>query len=126
MNKVVYREPRTFLQYDSQHIIGYLGEEVIEDFQPETEEGQDPIEPYTGYQYEGPETDGGTIMECSKPDNRGEVINAVIRSKYSLSEEIAIHRHYQNDPMGSLTEWEQYDSWCEEAKRIVNGWFGIQ
>lgn len=122
MNKAVYREPRTYEKYDSNHIIGYLNETVIEDYQPEVAEGQSAVEPYTGYQYEGQLTDGGTIMECSDSTNRGEIVNAIIRSRYPLSEEMAIHRHHQNDPVRYAEEWDMYDAFCEEAKRIANGW----
>ncbi len=124
MNKVVYREPRTYEKYDSQHIIGFLDEQIVENYQPETSEGQKLIEPYTGYQYEGLEASGGTIMECTKPDDRGEVVNAIIRSRYALSEEMAIHRHHQNDAETYAEEWEVYNSWCETAKRTANAWFG--
>ena len=123
MNKAVYREPRTNEKYDSNHIIGYINETVIEDYQPEVSDGQSAVEPYTGYQYEGPGTDGGTVMECSNPNDRGEIVNAIIRSRYPLSEEMAIHRHYQNDPERYAGEWAEYDAFCEEAKRIANGWF---
>ena len=122
MNKVVYREPRTFEKYDSNHIIGYLNETVIEDYQPEVADEQETVEPYTGYQYEGPETDGGTVMECSDSNDRGEIVNAIIRSRYPLSEEMAVHRHYQNDPERYAGEWSEYDDFCEEAKRIANDW----
>ena len=33
MNKQVYREPRTFEKYDRTHIIGYLNETIIENYQ---------------------------------------------------------------------------------------------
>ena len=36
MNKVFYREQRTFLVWDQQHIIGYLNEEQVENYTPDT------------------------------------------------------------------------------------------
>jgi hypothetical protein len=121
MNKAVYREPRTYMKYDSQHIIGYLHETVIPDYQPESV-GDDVPDSFTGYQYEGSELDGGTIMPCADPASRDEVINAVIRSKYSASQEFSIQRHYQNDPEVYADEWEEYNSWCEYAKTTVDNW----
>ena len=122
MNKSVYRVKRTFLKYDSNHIIGYLNETVIKDYQPEAMEGQEPPEPYDGYQYEGTEKDGGTIRECANPGNRDDMINAIIRTKYSLSEELAIHRHVSDDAAAYKEEWATYDAFCEQAKTIADAW----
>lgn len=122
MNKKVYREPRTFEKYDRTHIIGYLNETIIENYQPEQQEGQEPIEPYTGYQYEGVEPDGGTIMECADAGDTGEVVNAIIRTRYTLSQELAIHRHHENDAATYAKEWEEYDDWCETAKTVARNW----
>ena len=122
MNKKVYREPRTYEKYDRTHIIGYLNETVIENYQPETSEGQEPIEPYTGYQYEGTEQDGGTIMPCEDATSRDELVNAIIRTRYSLSQEMAIHRHHENDAATYAEEWDEYDAWCESAKQVATHW----
>ena len=35
MYRQVYQERRTYLRYDDQHVIGYLNEEVINNYQPE-------------------------------------------------------------------------------------------
>jgi len=122
MNKIVYRERRTYEKYDSAHIIGYLGETVIKGYIPDNTEDGEETQPFDGYQYEGPEADGGTVMECSKPGDRYDMINAVIRTRYSMSEELAIHRHISNDSETYAEEWQEYDSFCERAKDIVDGW----
>ena len=122
MNKKVYREQRTFEKYDSTHIIGYLNETIIENYQPEQQEGNEPITPFNGYQYEGEELDGGTIMECADSSNFDEVVNAIIRSRYTLSQELAIHRHHENDPAAFAEEWEEYDGFCEKAKTLARKW----
>lgn len=122
MNKVVYRERRSYLKYDEQHIIGYLNEEIVKDFQPETQEGEKQPDKFDGFAYEGEETDGGTILECSKPNDRGELINAVIRYRYSLSEELAIHRHHEENALEEVEEWKVYNEFCEKAKLIVDNW----
>lgn len=122
MHKCVYRERRTFEKYDSAHIIGYLNEEIIKNYQPEAVEGEEKEEPYDGYQYEGEENDGGTVMECSKPGDRDDMINAIIRTRYSLSEELAIHRHISDDAVTYAKEWKEYDSFCESTKNVVDRW----
>lgn len=122
MNKCVYRERRTYEKYDSAHIIGYLNETVVKNYIPETEENGETKTPFDGYQYEGTEKDGGTIMECAKPGDRNDMINAVIRTQYSISEELAIHRHVSDDAASYADEWKKYDEFCEKAKNIVDSW----
>lgn len=122
MNKVVYRNRRSYMKYDDQHIIAYLNEEIVKDYQPESAEGKEQPEKYDGFAYEGEESDGGTILACSNPNDRGELVNAVIRHNYSLSEELAIHRHHEEDADTYADEWKQYNDYCETAKNIVDGW----
>lgn len=117
----IYTEPRTFGKYDAGRIIGYLGEEQVPDFLPEGSE-----EPVTGYRYTGTERDGGTVMPCSDPTSYPEVANAIIRSKYSESDELAIHRHHGNDPEEYIGEWDEYNTFCEAAKVLAKSWLGIE
>ena len=126
MNRKVYQEARTFLVYDAQHIIGYLGEEELKDYvvpgTGTTEEDEPVIWP-TAYAYTGPESDGGTIMPCSNPENYGEVANAIIRSRYSESQELAIQRHAINgDYAESGQEYEDYNDWCQQSVTIARKW----
>ncbi len=123
MNKysAIYTEPRTFGKYDLDHIIGYLGEEQVPDYQPE---GTD--DPVTGYKYTGTEKDGVTIMPCDDPESYPKVTNAIIRSKFSESEEMAIHRHHGNDPEQYEVEWQEYNAFCEAAKALAKRWLGIE
>ena len=122
MNTVVYREKRTYKKYDSTHIIGYLNETILDKYQPKADDSGTQTEPYTGYQYSGPEVDGGTIMPCTDTNNRDDLVNAVIRSKYGESEEFAVHRHHQTDSEAYADEWTTYTAWCENAKNIVDEW----
>lgn len=120
----IYTERRTFGKYDAEHIIGYLGEKVIPDYVPEAH-GMESPEPTTGYQYTGTERDGGTIMPCSDPKSYPEVANAIIRSKYSESDEMAIHRHFNNDPVAYKDEWDGYNDFCEAAKVLAKRWLNL-
>lgn len=130
MNRQVYPERRTFLMYDAAHIIGYLNEEVLENYTPENahpihegEEEQTP-EPWPeAFAYTGTERDGGTVMPCSNPQNYGELANAIIRSKYSESQELAIQRHAINgDYEENPREYEEYDEWCQYAVATAKAW----
>ena len=126
MKTVIYTERRTFEKFDKEHVIGYLNEEVIPDYVPETAQGQQPPEPTTGYAYTVPMKDGGTVMPCTDASSYPEVTNAIIRSKYSESEEMAIHRHFRNDPEGYVQEWKEYNDFCEAAKVKAKEWLGIE
>lgn len=115
-----YTERRTFGKFDANNIIGYLEEERVPDFLPEGAE-----KPTLGYKYTGTEKDGGTVMPCTDPTSYPEVTNAIIRSKYSESDEMAIHRHNGNDPEKYAEEWKEYNDFCESAKALAKDWLGI-
>lgn len=124
----IYTEPRTFGKYDAENIIGYLNEEIVPDYVPESgHEGdeEDTPEPTIGYKYTGTERDGGTVMPCKDVTSYNEVTNAIIRSQLSESEEMSIHRHYQNNPEKYAEEWHKYNELCENAKAQAKMWLGI-
>ena len=117
----IYSERRTFGKFDANNIIGYLEEERVPDFLPEGAE-----QPTLGYKYTGTEKDGGTVMPCTDPTSYPEVTNAIIRSKYSESDEMAIHRHHGNNPEEYAEEWQEYNDFCESAKALAKDWLGIE
>lgn len=125
MNKCVYQERRTFLRWDEAHIIGYLNEEQVENYQPDNaQEGDEPWP--VAYSYTGTEKDGGTVMPCADAEDYGEVANAIIRSRYSASQEAAIHRHAINgDYEEKPKEYEEYNEWCRQAVATAKAWLGI-
>ena len=125
MNRHVYQQPRTYQRYDEEHIIGYLNEEVLNNYQPtQQSEGEEMPEPWpTAYAYTGTETDGGTVMECKNQSDYGEVANAIIRSRYSESQELAIQRHAINgDYAESPQKYEEYNDWCTQAVITAKRW----
>lgn len=126
-HSVTYTERRTFTKYDEGRVIGYLNEEVITNYIPESfdPEGDEP-EPRVGYRYTGTETDGGTVMPCENPQDYGQLTNAIIRASLSESEELAIQRHYAGDPLAFAEEWQQYNEICENAKAQAKMWLGIE
>ncbi len=132
MNRHVYKERRTYQRYDEAHIIGYLNEEVLNNYQPASEpnagEGANEPEPWSeAYAYTGSEADGGTVMACDKQDDSGELANAIIRTRYTESQELAIQRHaingeYEEAPQ----EYEQYNSWCQYAVQTAKDWIAAK
>ena len=128
MNKrtfsAVYQNRRTYMKYDEKHIIGYFNEEVLEDYAPDgqPDEGEPVVWP-VAYRYTGTERDGGTILPCSNVSDYGDMANAIIRSRYSESQELAIHRHAQNgDYEENPTEYEEYNAFCEAAVAQAKAW----
>jgi len=129
MNRKVYQERRTYQRYDAAHIIGYLNEEVLNNYQPAQQtEGEDVPEPWpTAYAYTGTETDGGTVMECKNQSDYGEVANAIIRSRYTESQELAIQRHAINgDYEETPQEYEMYNTWCQYAVQTAKTWIAYR
>lgn len=129
MNKTVlllsaiYAEPKSFFPFGKGQIIGFFDEEVIENWnQDNTLENAPAI---TGYKYSGTREDGGTILDCADPSDYGELTNAIIRRSYSMSEEMAIHRHHSNSAVEYAEEWEEYNRTCEAAKVLAKKWLGI-
>ena len=123
MNSVTYAEKKTFFPFGDDQIIGFFGETVVENWKQENTPEDAPA--ITGYQYTGPRKDGGTLLPCSNPADYGELTNSIIRSRYSASEEMAIHRHYQNSFQEYEEEWNEYNAFCEQAKTLAKQWLGI-
>ena len=117
--RFVYGYQQTFTKYDDGHINAFLNEEVVDDFKPVED-----AEPTTGFAYTGTGKDGGTLLECADAGNRDDLINAVIRSKYSQSQEFIILRHHDIDAESYVEEWDEYNDFVESAKSLVDKWLG--
>lgn len=123
LNKAVYMKPRTFLKYDDGRIILYPNETVIENYQPEAEEGSESKpDAFTGYQYEGEEPDGGYIRECAEMTSEHDIANAIVRTRYSISDELALQRHYASDPETYADEWSAYNTFADAAVAKAKEW----
>ncbi len=115
-----YAEQKTFFPLGKDKIIGFLGETIVENWnQPGAPEDAPAI---TGYQYTGTRQDGGTELPCDDPSDYGSLTNAIIRSRFTQSDELAIQRHYANDPVAYQAEWDDYNAFCEQAKVVAKSW----
>lgn len=110
MNKRVYTNRKSFSRFDEKHIIAYLNEEVIENYKPE--DVSEDFSPLTAYAYTGTEADGGTLLEAESYD-RNTLVNALLRTRYSLTEEEAIKTH-------QILLMQNPD--CEKAEEYKNEW----
>ena len=133
MNKAIYTEPRTFEKYDDKRYMVYLNEEIIPDYVPEVMQSDQVPEPVTAYAYTGTEVDGGTLIETISSD-RDSLINGIIRSRYTQSEEDAIKTH-QIELLKNATldkaadyeaEWAEFNAVREMAKATVDGWLNMR
>lgn len=124
-HSAIYTSRRTYNKYDQGRIIGYLNEEVIAEYVPDNMPEDKEAKTTVGYKYTGTERDGGTLMPCSDPKDYGQLTNAIIRASISESEELAIQRHYNNDPEAYKEEWHNYNEICENAKAQAKMWLGL-
>lgn len=129
MKRVIYTERKTFVKYDDSRYMVYLNEEGVEGYVPDTNEGEQAPEPVNGYAYTGPEADGGTLIDAVSAD-RDSLINGIIRSRYTQTEEDAIKTH-QIEVLrdGSIpkaeeynAEWEAFNSFRTSAIATVDRW----
>ena len=127
--RAIYLQPRTFERYDNRRYMVYLNEEVIDNYIPEVREGEKQPKPVTAYAYTGTEPDGGTLIEATSAD-RDSLINGIIRSRYSQSEDDAIKTH-QIELLkdGSIEkavvyeqEWTEFSTTRTMAKQTVDSW----
>ena len=133
MNKAIYTEPRTFEKYDDKRYMVYLNQEIIPDYVPEVMQSEQVPEPVTAYAYTGTEVDGGTLIETTSSD-RDSLINGIIRSRYTQSEEDAIKTHQiellKNATIDKVAdyeaEWAEFNAVREMAKTTVDSWLGYK
>jgi hypothetical protein len=127
MNRTVYPEPRTFSRYDDTHALVYLNEEVIEDYLPE--DAPEGTKPSTGYAYTGAMVDGGTLIDTADY-SRDNLINGIIRTRYSQTQEDAIKTHQLlvliNPKHARAAEYraefDAFEAYREYAIEVVDGW----
>ncbi len=127
MNRRIYTSRMSYSRYDDTHCLAYLNEEVVENYVPD--DAPEGFEPVTGYAYSGPEDDGGTMIDAAN-ESRDSLINGIIRSRYSQTEEDAIKTHQimlLKDPECDkaseyASEWAAFCAERENAIRIVDGW----
>lgn len=127
MNRRIYTSRMSYSRYDNTHCLAYLNEEVVENYVPD--DAPEGFEPVTGYAYSGPEDDGGTMLDAAN-ESRDSLINGIIRSRYSQTEEDAIKTHQimlLKDPECDkaseyASEWSKFCIERDYAIQTVDGW----
>lgn len=128
--KQVYTERKTYSQFDKSHFVLYLNEEVINDYIPETNEGE--LESCTGYSYEGSEKDGGTIIEAIEA-SYDTFVAGLIRKRYTMDAESAIQSNMivaLSDPKNPRAvdfenEWNEFQEYRILCKSQASKFFQL-
>ncbi len=121
----VSMQQRTFNIYDAEHVIIYPNEEIDDNYQFESMGDKEKPKPTKVYIYTGEERDGGYIVQCADPTDCHELTNAIIRTRYSISDELALQRHHQEDAESNTEEWENYCAFADTAIAKAKKWLGI-
>lgn len=122
----VYTQPRTFLRYDAERCIIYPNERIEENYTPNSSIADyDNKEPFKAYIYTGEEKDGGYIVQCDDHNDYHQLANAIIRTRYSISDELALQRHHQEDPEAYDEEWQTYCKFADDATSKAKKWLGF-
>ncbi len=107
--KVTTTTKKTIERYDDKHYAVYFNP-----VEKQIESAVDGEQPSSILEY------AMVLVECDTVPSKGEVVNAIIRERYTLSDEMAVQRHYANNPSNYAAEWQEYNECCEEAKRVAN------
>jgi hypothetical protein len=123
----MYNKRLSFKKYDNTHCIVYLDEKVTENYHDVETDAT-----YTAFSYTGTLPDGGTVIEVDPCDQlQNALINGIIRTKYTLSEEDAIKTHQFiliNNPEHEKadeyqTEFARFNEFREKCITTVRNWF---
>ena len=101
--------PTLTLETGSKRVMMCTNEEVETVYDIPPVEGAEPVARLQ-YKYD---------VDWLEPETKtkGDVVDAIIRTRYSLSDELAIQRHYSNSKTTYKQEWEAYNEFCEWAKQ---------
>ena len=130
--KAKYRERRTYEKFDNEHYAVFLNEK--ETMVPVTTgmgNKDQEVEQVPGYEYEGSEKDGSTLIVAEDAD-RDSLINGIIRSRYSQTSEDAVKTHRLQLIGGEISEddkkaeydaeWSAFNDFRESAIATVDSW----
>ena len=117
--KKVYLQRLKYQKYDEGRHILYLNEEKIEGYVPVNLQNGEEAVPCTAYSYEGPEQDGGTIINAEKA-SYDDFVAGLIRLKYSQNQVEAILLNYGDGSEAHLAEYNELQLFRKECKQIAS------
>lgn len=127
MGRSIYLNMMKFSRYNEKHVMAYLNEEQVANYVPE--DAPEEFTPVTAYAYTGTEGDGGTLIVAAD-DSRDSLVNGIIRTRYSQTEEDAIKTHQiirLTDPGNAKSEqytaeWLEFNDFRTQAIATVDSW----
>ena len=127
MFRQIYTERKKYSQFDDNHFILYLNEEVIEDYVPEVHNGELAPAPCTAYAYSGRVRDGGTLIEAVSASYDG-FVSGLVRREYSADrvEAITLNKLSSDNERkaefdAEFSELEDYRNSCKAQARVILG-----
>lgn len=124
MKKVYYLARKSFVKFDDNHYLLYIGEQRVDNYHPETspgtsEQSEDAdSEGVTAFCYEGDEPDGSTKIQASAA-TYDDFTAGLVRTRYSQNQVEAILANRGDGDETHEAEFEAYQSWRKEAKEIA-------
>lgn len=129
--KKIYPSRKSFVKYDDDHFLLYLGEQKITNYQPESTSPDDSASSssdgksksaetgVTAYSYEGTETDGSTKIKASSA-SYDDFAAGLVRLKYSQNQVEAILCNHGDGNAEHQKEYDTFQAWRIQAKEMAS------
>lgn len=123
--KKIYPSRKSFVKFDDDHYLLYLGEQQVDNYQPEpitpgtapsAEESSETA--ITAFSYEGTEPDGSTKIAAQEA-TYGAFTAGLVRLKYSQDEVEAILANKGDGNEEHQAEFDKYQAWRIQAKEMA-------
>lgn len=123
--KKIYPSRKSFVKFDDDHYLLYLGEQQVDNYQPESitpgtapsaEESSETA--ITAFSYEGTEPDGSTKIAAQEA-TYGAFTAGLVRLKYSQDEVEAILANKGDGNEEHQAEFDKYQAWRIQAKEMA-------
>lgn len=114
--KKVYLSRKSYVRFDNDHFLLYIGEQKVENYHPETSGTSDSGK--TAFSYEGDEADGSTKIKA-KSATYGDFTAGLVRTKYSQNQVEAILANRGDGDKSHEAEFDAYQAWRIQAKQIA-------
>lgn len=121
--KKVYLSRKSYVRFDDDHFLLYIGEQKVENYHPETSGTSDTKSEAsdsgkTAFCYEGDESDGSTKIKA-KSATYGDFTAGLVRTKYSQNQVEAILANRGDGDKSHEAEFDAYQAWRIQAKQIA-------
>lgn len=136
MYTINYPEKKTFVKFDQEQFLLYLGENPVT-YVPETTtiadgENESSPESVDGFSYSGTHPDGGTLIKAKEATYEA-FVSGLIRKRYSADEAEALQANMletlvnkENPRAAEFTQkWEEFQEYRDECKASAKAVLGL-